>query len=207
LWNLRHIMDVCFYFVNPCVNDFWYDCISEKDLVKRWSNHRFKNQIAEYSIGNELLTSWGKVSQELYSQLFLLDDEVFSCLDYVDSEYYPKTLLGHLQRDIHENVRANSGEIRFEKELFLDNSIQIKSNYTEAREVEVLYDYLVNLIDIVYEGSLQPHDVVVMLPDVEKYLPFIKAVFDHSPKKIPYLLDKIFEYERAEQAGNSSLHF
>ncbi len=186
LWNLRHIMDVCFYFVNPCVNDFWYDCISEKDLVKRWSNHRFKNQIAEYSIGNELLTSWGKVSQELYSQLFLLDDEVFSCLDYVESEYYPKTLLGHLQRDIHENVRANSGEIRFEKELFLDNSIQIKSNYTEAREVEVLYDYLVNLIDNVYEGSLQPHDVVVMLPDVEKYLPFIKAVFDHSPKKIPY---------------------
>lgn len=186
LWNLSNAIKVDFYFLNPCVNDFWYDCLSQKDLVRKWSWNRFRNYIEEYSSGNELLTGWGKVSQELFAQLFNLDDDVFSVLNYIEADYQPQTLLEYVQRDIHENIRPGEEVNRFSKTLIEDKSIQIKSNYTEAREVEVFYDYLVDLIDNQYKGDLQPHDVIVMLPDVELYLPYIKAVFDHAPKKIPY---------------------
>lgn len=55
------------------------------------------------------------------------------------------------------------------------------------REVEVLHDQLLALFE--ENPALLPKDVLVMMPDIETYAPFIEAVFDTTPddaKRIPF---------------------
>ncbi|EJS89568.1 exodeoxyribonuclease V, gamma subunit, partial [Pasteurella multocida subsp. multocida str. Anand1_cattle] len=43
------------------------------------------------------------------------------------------------------------------------------------REVEVLHDYLLHLFQ--QDSTLTPKDIVVMVADIDKYTPYIQAVF------------------------------
>lgn len=65
--------------------------------------------------------------------------------------------------------------------------IQIHSCHSERREMEVLRDRLLDLLD--RDPSLSPSDIVVMTPDIEPYVPVIDAVFGTSgqEKGIPRL--------------------
>ena len=65
-----------------------------------------------------------------------------------------------------------------------DNSIAIVSCYSPMREVEALHDYLLNRFK--NDKSLSPSDVLVVIPELEKYAPFIRSVFEHGAKKLPY---------------------
>ena len=63
------------------------------------------------------------------------------------------------------------------------------------REVEILYDNILNMFE--ENSDLTPKDIVVMAPDIEKYAPYIKAVFDNnSIRKIPFsIADRSFRSE------------
>ena len=68
-----------------------------------------------------------------------------------------------------------------------DRSLQIHSCHSPMREVEVLYDQLLDLFD--GDSTLRPRDILVMTPEIEKYSPLIRAVFEYpeNPKRhIPY---------------------
>jgi exodeoxyribonuclease V gamma subunit len=56
------------------------------------------------------------------------------------------------------------------------------------REVEVLRDVLIDMFE--RDAELQPHDVLVMTPDMQAYAPFIEAVFGSvergSPGYVPF---------------------
>ena len=68
-----------------------------------------------------------------------------------------------------------------------DRTIQVHSCHSEMREVEVLHDQLLALL--ADNPGLQPQDIVVMMPDVATYAPFIEAVFDTpeiQTQRIPY---------------------
>jgi exodeoxyribonuclease V gamma subunit len=55
------------------------------------------------------------------------------------------------------------------------------------REVEVLYDRLLDLF--ARDPTLRPRDILVMIPEIEKYSPLIRAVFEYPEdpaRKIPY---------------------
>ena len=57
------------------------------------------------------------------------------------------------------------------------------------REVEVLYDQLLNCFETM--PNLQPRDIIVMTPEIEKYAPLIRGVFGYPEKdsmRIPYSL-------------------
>ncbi len=77
-----------------------------------------------------------------------------------------------------------------------DHSFEIHSCFTEQREVEVLRDALLtrfkDSIGDDGQSSLKPRDCLVMMPKIEKYAPYIEAVFgsvDPSDKNyIPYAL-------------------
>ena len=77
-----------------------------------------------------------------------------------------------------------------------DHSFEIHSCYTEQREVEVLRDAILSRFkeSIGEDGqpALKPRDCLVMMPKIEKYAPYIEAVFgsvDPSDKNyIPYAL-------------------
>jgi exodeoxyribonuclease V gamma subunit len=57
-----------------------------------------------------------------------------------------------------------------------DGSIAIHACHSPMREIEVLYDSLLAMLD--EDPDLMPRDILVMIPDLETYAPFIYAVFD-----------------------------
>jgi exodeoxyribonuclease V gamma subunit len=56
-----------------------------------------------------------------------------------------------------------------------DDSIQIHSCHTRMREVEVLHDRVLALLD--QDRTLLPSDILVLAPDINVYAPYIETVF------------------------------
>ncbi|MBW2412058.1 MAG: exodeoxyribonuclease V subunit gamma [Deltaproteobacteria bacterium] len=68
-----------------------------------------------------------------------------------------------------------------------DNSIQVHSCHSPMREIEVLQDNLLAFFE--EDPKLLPKDIIVMAPDIEKYAPYINAVFDvrsNDSRRIPF---------------------
>jgi len=59
-----------------------------------------------------------------------------------------------------------------------DDSLQLHACYGQTRQVEVLRDALLHLFEA--HPDLEPRDVLVMVPDIESYVPLIGAVFDQG---------------------------
>jgi exodeoxyribonuclease V gamma subunit len=51
------------------------------------------------------------------------------------------------------------------------------------REAQVLKDQLLDTL--ARDSAIAPHDMIVMMPDIEAYAPFIEAVFSREPA-IPF---------------------
>jgi exodeoxyribonuclease V gamma subunit len=60
--------------------------------------------------------------------------------------------------------------------------------HSAQREIEVLHDRLLAWFDA--DATLQPRDVMVMVPDMESFAPYIQAVFGRfatgQPRHIPF---------------------
>ncbi len=66
-------------------------------------------------------------------------------------------------------------------------SLQIHAAHGPRREVEVLYEKLLECFD--RDATLQPDDILIVSPDMETYAPHINAVFDEpgdDELRIPY---------------------
>ena len=59
-----------------------------------------------------------------------------------------------------------------------DDSLQLHACYGDTRQVEVLRQTLLHLFEA--HPDLEPRDVLVMVPDIEAFVPLIGAVFDQG---------------------------
>ncbi len=66
-----------------------------------------------------------------------------------------------------------------------DKSISIHSCHSPMREAQVLKDLLLELF--LKDRTLKPHDIIVMMPDIESYAPYIESVFSLE-HKIPFTI-------------------
>lgn len=66
---------------------------------------------------------------------------------------------------------------------FRDRSIEIHSCHSPLREIEVLHQYLIGLFSD--HPGLAPDDVLVVMPNIEIYSPFIQAIFGTAEKGLP----------------------
>lgn len=112
-------------------------------------------------------------------------------------ELEPNTIDAFIEPDDDSNlnkikkqifISANQANI---SDLSQDNSIQIHACHSPMREVEVLHNQLLNLFE--QDSSLLPKDIIVMSPDINKYAPYIDAVFSRyagqrDPRYIPFSL-------------------
>jgi len=99
-------------------------------------------------------------------------------------QYSGETLLGKLRNTLRRDQVPLPGMLR-ENDLG-DGTLVINACYTPVREVEVFYNYIVALMQ---DGAgLKPDDVLVLLPDVETYAPYVKAVFGNGPYPIPFFI-------------------
>ncbi|GBU10284.1 hypothetical protein AwWohl_14220 [Gammaproteobacteria bacterium] len=60
-----------------------------------------------------------------------------------------------------------------------DNSILIHHGYSPLRELETLYDQLLDFLN--NDQNLELNDILVMVPQIDLYEPFIHAVFGNTP--------------------------
>ena len=121
-------------------------------------------------LSHPLLSSLGRDSRELQRSLVLLGDVVDRELH--DDRPTPDTLLGWLQQDLRQD--QHSGPVTRSMRLH-DRSVQVHACHGPARQVEVLREVLVGLMED--DPTLEPRDVLVMCPDVEAYAPLFSATF------------------------------
>ena len=125
---------------------------------------------------NRLLASWGQDAREM--QL------VLGTHDHVDHhhpvELAEDTLLSRIQADIRAD-RSPPGaplpglpDARPQLDP-ADRSVQIHACHGRARQVEILRDAILHLLD--EDDTMQPRDVIVMCPDIETFAPLIQATF------------------------------
>ena len=177
-------VDVSFHLLNPAPSIYWLEDKSPSQ-VARWKNAG-KVDIRDgedFIEGNPLLTNWGRVVQDTFG-LFFKDDDFLNEYDDSGIEPYPATLLTKIQHDIYHNSILEERN-RIELADLKDGSVSINSCYTIVREVEVLYNYLVHLVNN-RPNNLSSRDIVVMVSDIDAYAPYIKAIFTSSPYKFPF---------------------
>ena len=134
--------------------------------------------------GNRLLASMGQLGRDFLNLVL----EAGDCdEDRAFSEPAEADLLQHIQADLfhlRDRGREDCPRLCIGRD---DSSLQAHSCHSPLREVEVLYDHLLDWFQ--RDPKLAPRDVLVMTPDIEAYAPFIQAVFDspeEASKRIPF---------------------
>jgi exodeoxyribonuclease V gamma subunit len=126
---------------------------------------------------NPLLASWGHDVREL--QLVLAAAHA-----HVDHQHavahHGNTLLARIQADVREDRSPPGPPLpgRDDARPLLDPddcSVQVHSCHGRARQVEVLRDAILHVLED--DPTLEPRDVIVMCPDIETFAPLIQATF------------------------------
>ncbi|MBL0226278.1 MAG: exodeoxyribonuclease V subunit gamma [Geobacteraceae bacterium] len=167
----RHI-DVDFYLLNPC-GSYWGDLLPQKRKADLALDPRIPDEALEYyETGNPLLSSLGTQGQEFFN-LLLDRDTTWNNLDSMP--FTPgSSLLGTIQNDILE-LCDRGGAVPRATIVSGDRSLQIHSCHGPLREMETLYDSLLQMFEDT--PDLEPRDIVVMTPDIAAYAPYITATF------------------------------
>lgn len=87
----------------------------------------------------------------------------------------PDTLLGWLQADLRANAAPDPARRAARVLAAADRSVQVHACHGAARQVDVLREVLVGLLED--DPTLEPRDIVVMCPDIETAAPLISAGF------------------------------
>lgn len=183
---LSEHINICFYILNPAPRQYWMDDITEKQIALCRQKNGNENEIVPNESGNALLMNLGKVIKDSF-QLFFENDEFLNQFHEINPiEPSTETLLGKIQNDIYNNNDKSNRNKLSEKELY-DGSLTINSCHTPAREVEVLYNYLSNLVNKSAENKkiVSTREIIVMVSDIDAYAPYIRAVFENAKYKFP----------------------
>jgi exodeoxyribonuclease V gamma subunit len=125
---------------------------------------------------NRLLASWGQDAREM--QLVLAGAEHED--HHHPVEHKTGTLLARLQADVRDDRWPPGPPLPGEEDGRPvldrnDRSVQVHPCHGRARQVEVLRDAILHLLE--EDETLEPRDVIVMCPDIETFAPLIQATF------------------------------
>ena len=124
-------------------------------------------------VGHPLLGSLGRDARELQRTLGAVSAS--STARGVGSAIEGGSLLGWLQQDLRANAEPDA-TMRERRVLDpRDRSVQVHACHGAARQVDVLREVLVGLLED--DPTLEPRDILVMCPDIEAYAPLIQAGF------------------------------
>jgi exodeoxyribonuclease V gamma subunit len=183
--GLSRLTEVNMFLLNPC-REYWGDISSERD-IGRLASREGSAELAPEELfldkGNPLLASMGSLAKDFFELLMAFDCEETDLFRDPGNRH----LLTIVQSDIL-NLRDRSRQSNDNGLISEDDgSIQVHSCHSPMREVEVLYDHLLEMFERVTD--LLPKDILVMAPDIETYTPFVQAVFDapeDERRRVPY---------------------
>ena len=178
---LAESTEVDIYFLNPC-SHYWGDIVSQKDIARRSIRSLLSTDEPliddDYlEVGNPLLSSLGKQGRE-YLELLLESNQVHSEEFFLDRQ--ENTALDVVKNDILNLTFGGEfgAECQPTPQQFNDTSIQIHICHSRLREVEVLHDQILHAIK--QSPALRLNDILVMVPNIAEYTPFIRSVFSGS---------------------------
>ena len=126
---------------------------------------------------NRLLASWGQDAREL--QLVLAANG--SSADHHHAiPVQSQTLLQRIQTGIRTDTAPPGPPLPSQKDARAllapdDDSLQIHACHGRTRQVEVIRDAILHLLE--RDPTLEPRDVIVMCPDIETVAPLIQSAF------------------------------
>jgi len=203
LAELGRVCQVLMVVQNPC-RHYWGHVVEGRHLLAARSRYRQKptgeralaalptDELALHQESHALLASWGKQGRDY---LHLLDE-----FDQTENQAHllpradlftdpleqdgPPTRLRRLQSGILNLEPAPA----LPAPIALDESLCFVTAHSAQREVEVLHDYLLGLLDA--DPALSPRDILVMVPDMTQFVSHIQAVFGRfaqgHPRHLPY---------------------
>ena len=203
-------LPVYYYLLSPC-QKFWGDTLSDKEslrLKNYWklqeANPSSLEALEEFLRDrNPLLANFGRLGREMSIQMESMDafsSEIYALpasvlqipvyheleADDIIMEETPSslTMLEAVQADIALlRTPQTTNKIVFES---YDATIQVHAAPKKMREVQVVYDVLLSILDKhSHEASpILPSDIFVMAPNISEYAPFIRSVFESSESRL-----------------------
>lgn len=172
---------------------YWGDIVPERALLSsRTGRHAHRPGfdpdralLAGVDHGQALLAAWGRQGRDFIGlladhdepeaaerRMLSIDRRADVFIDHEPAD----TLLLQLQQDILDLAPLAETRQRWPAiDPRQDRSIRFQVCHSAQREVEVLHDQL--LAAFAADPTLQPRDVIVMVPDITPYAPHIQAVF------------------------------
>jgi exodeoxyribonuclease V gamma subunit len=182
----RHI-EVNLFILSPS-REFWGEIRSARESLRKLRGAGADADAVEEALhleeGNPLLASLGRVGRDFQQILEGAADYVESDRDlYRDPLPDPSgsaRVLHTLQSDILALQTRGADGAGPEPAVLAadDDSLSVHSCHGPMREAEVLRDQLLDLFE--RHPELEPRDVIVMTPDMERYAPYVEAVFGGS---------------------------
>jgi exodeoxyribonuclease V gamma subunit len=178
-------IDVHLFLQNPC-RFYWGDVVDKHYLGREIKRQTLKLGLSTDTLhldANPLLASWGRLGRDYIAQLQEMADSELEVFENYQTQQ-SSGLLQWVQQDVLTLENHGSQEERdstidsaeYRHRIAVDDqSIRVHLCHSPLREVEVLHDQLLQMFE--QTPSLTPKDIIVMLPDVNAYSPFVKAVF------------------------------
>jgi exodeoxyribonuclease V gamma subunit len=191
LASLSRIAQVNLFLMNPSM-EYWGDILDTWEMKRKTRTEKAASEEELHmEKGNSLLASMGALGRDFFEMIQEFEVEEFSFYE----EPKAKNLLGSIQIDIlklqerQEKKKLSSGDL----------SIQIHSCHSPMREVEVLHDQLLRMFE--EDPGLLPKDILVMMPDVETYAPYIQGVFDTAQEDMRWIPFSIADRSMRKEGG------
>jgi exodeoxyribonuclease V gamma subunit len=170
--HLTSIIDVHLFLLNPC-QAHWADIVSPGEQARLVLQS--SDEALYLEVGNPLLATMGRQGRDFFAAINEMDpggEEFYR-------EQQDDSLLHRVQNQILRLEQLPSSSAA-------DSSMTLHRCHSPMREVEVLYDQLLALLDEM--PDLSASDILIMTPDIEGYAPLIKAHFlsPGSRPKIPF---------------------
>jgi exodeoxyribonuclease V gamma subunit len=190
LSNLPDCVSVNLFMLSPS-REHWAYIRSRREIIRELSKTGADGDQLETVLGleegNRLLASLGRLGRDFQGVLE-------GSADYLEPEenHYSdpgeESLLHTIQSDILNLRLRGAGDGVSPRAVDPDDdSIQVHVCHSPMREVQVLRDRLQGVFQEC--PDIFPHDVIVMVPDIDTYAPFVEAVFgsgDDTALGIPH---------------------
>lgn len=201
---------VSFYTFNPSMA-YWQDIVPEQ--FKYRSELTAENEAALMTVGHPLLAAWGQGGKYLIERLNEYDCTQLAATD----QRQPLTILEQLQDSIERLTEIDSQQWlscfanepssfhEGEKGTFDLPSVSLHIASSPRREVEILYDNILNLLAA--NTALQPSDILVMVPSLPDYAPHIQAVFGTAYRQGQLIIPFSLANQTAAEADSDTQAF